>query len=196
MTRAQRYTCAATSQGALAGSQPATMNDVIASEWSSLEVAKLAVGVLTPVLLLVLGVLVSRAARRVEDIQWVNRKLVERRLDLFEEMAPKLNDLFCFFLLVGHFKEIEPPDALRRKRELDRSFHVHTTLFSHDFSDRYSAFMEHASPRSRDRAKTRSYGRSPASIALNARPGTTTGTTSSRSQAQRRFRRLERHITR
>ena len=113
----------------------------VAAEWNSLEIAKLAVGALTPIFLFVLGYMVTRAARRVEDAQWASRKLVERRLDLYEDMGPLLNDLFCCFALVGHFQEVTPPVALARKRKLDRVFHAHAALFGPEFRDRYLDFM-------------------------------------------------------
>jgi hypothetical protein len=112
-----------------------------ASQWTSLEIAKLVVAVLTPVLLFVLGIIVRRAASRVEDAQWGSRKLIERRLELYEEIAPRLNDLFCFFMRVGHFREVEPPKAIAVKRELDRTLHAHAPLFSREFEDSYREFM-------------------------------------------------------
>jgi hypothetical protein len=114
---------------------------LVGADWNSLEIAKLAVAALTPIFLFVLGYMVTRAARRVEEAQWFSRKLVERRLELYEEMAPILNDLFCFFTLVGHFQEVTPPDALARKRQVDRIFHAHAPLFSTDFRDRYQDFV-------------------------------------------------------
>jgi hypothetical protein len=50
-------------------------------------------------------------------------------------MAPKLNDLFCFFLCVGHFQEVTPPEALQRKRELDKTFFANAPLFDPAFAD-------------------------------------------------------------
>src|SRR5215211_4399325 len=107
------------------------------ADWNSLEIAKLAVGALTPIFLFVLGYMVTRAARCVEQAQWASRKLIESRLELYERMAPMLNDLFCFFLLVGHFDEVTPPEALSRKRDLDRIFHAHAPLFSAEFRGTY-----------------------------------------------------------
>jgi hypothetical protein len=106
-----------------------------------LEVAKLVVSALTPIAVAIIGVQLARTARRVEEVQWANRKVVERRLELYELMAPNLNDLFCFFMLVGHFAEITPPDALGRKRALDRALHAHAPLFSHEFRARYEHFV-------------------------------------------------------
>jgi hypothetical protein len=111
------------------------------SPWNSLEAVKVAVAILTPVLILVLTYIVNRAARRVEDAQWANRKLIERRLDVYDRMAPGLNDLYCFFATVGDFREIEPPDAVDRKRKLDKEFHVNKYLFSKQFGDFYRQFI-------------------------------------------------------
>jgi hypothetical protein len=112
-----------------------------ASLWNSLEVVKLAVAILTPLLLLGLGIIISRAARRVEDAQWADRKLIERRLELYDEMAPLLNDLYCFFALVGDFRAIDPPRAIALKRELDKRFHVNMFLFSASFTRGYEVLM-------------------------------------------------------
>jgi hypothetical protein len=113
-----------------------------ASQWNSLEAVKLAVAVLTPLLLVGLGVVINRAARRVEEAQWAGRKLVERRLELYDAMAPLLNDLYCFFECVGTFRDVEPPKAVELKRELDKTFYVNRFLFTPPFSERYNAFMD------------------------------------------------------
>lgn len=120
----------------------ASVSVMTASGWSSLEVAKLVVSALTPIAVAIIGVRLARAARRVEEVQWANRKVIERRLELYELMAPGLNDLFCFFMLVGHFAEITPPDALGRKRALDRTLHTNAPLFSHEFKERYDHFVD------------------------------------------------------
>jgi hypothetical protein len=109
--------------------------------WSSLEVAKLIVSAVTPVVVVGLGVVVSRAARRLEHTDWANRVLIERRLALYSEMAPLLNDLYCFFRFVGHFRDIAPPDAIERKRGLDKTFFINRFLMDAKFSILYSDFM-------------------------------------------------------
>lgn len=83
-----------------------SLSHVIATGWSSLEIVKLAVAACTPF----------------ERAQWTNQKLIERRIAVFDEMAPLLNDLFCFFRFVGDFRAITPPEAVSRKRSLDRGF--------------------------------------------------------------------------
>lgn len=113
-----------------------------AAAWNSLEVAKLLVAALVPISVLLLGWPITRAVRRFEEAQWQNRKLVEMRLDLYAKMAGPLDDLFCFFRRVGDFQDITPPEALTRKRMLDKAFFVNHHLMTAEFGQRYKAFIE------------------------------------------------------
>lgn len=115
---------------------------IAAAEWNSLEAAKLGVSLLTPLVVLGLGLLVNRASRRLEQAQWANRQLIERRLNLYDMMAPLLNDLLCFFTLVGDYRSVQPPAAIAAKRTLDKTFHVNRFLFSPAFSAAYDSFMD------------------------------------------------------
>ena len=112
-----------------------------AGEWTSLEIAKVAVAALTPILVLLIGLMVARATRRVEQAQWASRTLIGKRLELFDKMAEPLNDLLCFFRLVGDFQVITPPKAIARKRELDKLFFTHEALMSEEFGTRYRALI-------------------------------------------------------
>jgi hypothetical protein len=109
--------------------------------WTWLELAKLIVAGLIPVVVVGLGVLINRTAHRIEQAQWATRRLIDRRLELFDSMAPGLNDLLCFFLLVGDFRNITPPIAIAHKRELDQQFYVNEALMSPEFASRYHAFI-------------------------------------------------------
>ena len=117
---------------------------LLASEWNSLEVAKLALALLTPLVIFWLGLRVSESARRVENAQWANRTFIERRLELYKEMAPLINDLYCVFLCVGRFRDITPRDAVAAKRQSDRAYYTNEYLFSPAFRAAYQAFMDTA----------------------------------------------------
>ncbi len=114
----------------------------IAAGWTSLEIVKLVIAASTPLLVFGLGVIVTRAARRLEDAQWANRKLIERRLELYDEMAPLLNDLLCFLTLRGHFRDIAPRTALDTKRRADQLFFVSRYLMEDDFGEHYQKFID------------------------------------------------------
>lgn len=110
--------------------------------WNSLEIAKLVVGICTPLLLLGLGVVINRAAKRIEHAQWTNQKVIERRLAVYDKMAPLLNDIFCFFRFRGDFRSFEPKDIVDKKREVDRDFHINKPLFGERFHRDYRVFMK------------------------------------------------------
>jgi hypothetical protein len=117
---------------------------LFSAEWTSLEIAKLFVAVLTPVLIVGLGYVINRSLNRLQQTQWASQRFMERRLSLYDEMAPLFNDLYCFFNCVGGFRSITPPMAVTLKRQLDRTFFVHEFLFSVDFRLAYHAYMDAA----------------------------------------------------
>ncbi len=109
--------------------------------WNSLEVAKLLVSALTPIVIVVLGIWIARITKRFEQIQWVGRRVIERRIDVYDEIAPMLNDLFVYFTFIGHWKELSPTQVIELKRLLDRRVHVFASLFSDKFLTCYFSYM-------------------------------------------------------
>ncbi len=108
--------------------------------WTSLEIVKLVISALIPLAVVGVGYIVSRATKRLESVQWANQTVVQRRLDIFGQVAPKLNRLLCFAIFVGSWKEVSPADAVRLKREVDEIMYVNRVLFSPALFDAYLAF--------------------------------------------------------
>ena len=113
----------------------------MASSWTSLQVATLAVSALTPITVAALGVVFARTSRRIEQVQWANQTFVTRRLDIFAQLAPGLNQLLCFATFVGGWKEIEPKQAIALKRKLDETMYANRVLFSEQLFAAYHQFM-------------------------------------------------------
>ena len=110
------------------------------SDW--LEYAKLGVAALTPIMTGLIGLLVVRLGSKVEATKQLNQELMRKRLQLFEELAPKLNDIHCFYQAVGHWADLNPEEVIRRKRSIDRAIQVNRYLFRSDFFDEYQRFEE------------------------------------------------------
>jgi hypothetical protein len=108
---------------------------------NALEIARLAVSVLTPLSVTALGWLISRRLKRLELVQWTNQKLIEKRLAIYDIVAPQLNALLCFYTWVGYWKDISPDDVIRIKRDLDRTLHVYRHLFDDEVYRAYHALM-------------------------------------------------------
>ena len=109
--------------------------------WTSLEIVKLIVGALTPVAVALLGLSLARVSRRVEAVQWANQTVVVRRLEIFNGVAPQLNQLYCFAAFVGRWKETTPQQAVALKRDLDETMYANRVLFSDELFAAYQDFM-------------------------------------------------------
>ncbi|HTY11540.1 MAG TPA: hypothetical protein VMF88_10750 [Bacteroidota bacterium] len=112
------------------------------SPWNSLELIKILVDVLTPLLLLLLGIWVNRIAKRIEATQWTNQKVVEKRIIVYDELAPLLNDMYCYYEFVGNWKELTPVQIIETKRKLDEKVHIYAPLFSPSFISSFKKFED------------------------------------------------------
>jgi hypothetical protein len=113
----------------------------MANEWTSLEVTQLVIDALMPIALLGIGLLVARNTRKLEALRHANQTVVARRLEVFVEVAPKLNKLLCFMAFVGRWKDITPADALTLKREVDEVMFTNRLLFSDALFAEYQRLM-------------------------------------------------------
>ena len=117
----------------------------MADTWSSVQIVTLAVDALTPITVVVLGVLFARASskasQRIQDAQWANQTVITHRLKIYDKLAPGLNQLLCFGTFVGGWKEIDPPKATAIKRDLDQTMYANKVLFSDELFTAYQEFM-------------------------------------------------------
>ncbi len=109
--------------------------------WTGPVVAQLVIAATTPLAVVLLGWYVTRAAKKLENIQWANQSVVSRRLDVFESIAPKLNLLLCFFTFVGGWKEVTPQRAIELKRQIDEAVYARRILFSEEMLRAYHRLM-------------------------------------------------------
>jgi hypothetical protein len=110
--------------------------------WNSLEIVKLLVAGLVPLTVVGLGVWVTKLTNRLESAQWINQKLVEKRIKLVDDLALDLNDLYCYFLFIGVWKALSPVDVIDRKRRLDRIVYVNRPFLGETCSTTYDAFIK------------------------------------------------------
>src|SRR6266496_3006847 len=111
------------------------------ASWNSLQAATLVVEALTPLTVAGLGIFIARTSRRIEQVQWANQTVVSRRLEIFAQVAPGLNQLLCFATFVGGWKEIQPRQAIALKRKLDETMYASKVLFSDQLFAAYHHFI-------------------------------------------------------
>jgi hypothetical protein len=111
------------------------------AEWNSLEIAKLAASCATPIVVVCLGIYIHRVTKRFEHSQWRNQKVIEKRLVIYDSLAPQLNDLLCYFTYVGNWKDCDPLAIVAMKREVDKKIYLAQPLFSPAFFEACMGFM-------------------------------------------------------
>ncbi len=123
------------------------------SEWTSLEITKILVGAMTPLLIAYFGFhLNSKADARAEqlDAQAQMRaeriaqfeRVTQKRVELWDEVGPRLNDIYAYLMYVGHWKEIDAAHIVKKKREVDKLVYSYQSFFSQEFHRAYSDFMK------------------------------------------------------
>ena len=110
--------------------------------WTSLEIAKFAVSLITPFLVGIITLFIARYTAKMEKYKSLNTELVKYRLKIFKEISPLLNDLFCFFTFVGKWKELDINTIIDHKRKCDKLIYINKSLFSDDFFNSYKTFMK------------------------------------------------------
>jgi hypothetical protein len=110
-------------------------------DWTWLEIAKLIAGLITPAALALFGILIHRMTKGFELHQWRNQKLIEKRLEIYGSLAPELNDLLCYFMHIGLWKELEPPAVVAVKRTVDKKIYLAAPLFSSEFFSACQCFL-------------------------------------------------------
>ena len=117
------------------------MPPALAEPNMALETAKLLIAAITPVVVAVIAFRLNRALQQVAASQWASQKVVEKRIAIFDEVAPALNDLYCFFKFVGDWKKLTPPQMVAHKRQVDRTLYIYSALFPPSLIKQYASFI-------------------------------------------------------
>ena len=114
---------------------------IVDNPWDSLEVAKLLVGILTPISVAAIGWFISRRLRQLDQHMWASQKVIEKRIEVYDQIAPKLNSLFCFLTWVGNWKDVSPEDVIVYKRDLDKTMNIYRHLFEDEVFGCYQSYI-------------------------------------------------------
>lgn len=109
--------------------------------WNSLKIPITIIAALSPFIIAFLVFRYKKIIKGLDKKHQTNQKLVEKRIEIYDRIGPKLNNIYCFYSYNGNWKEISPPDIVRLKKELDKDINVNTPLFSNDVNEKYVDFM-------------------------------------------------------
>ena len=99
---------------------------------------------LTPIMVAVVGFFVTSAIKRREhDLNALQRRR-EIRKELYDQVGPLLNRIYCYVSDLGDYGHYSPHDIVQAKRDADRVFFTYRTLWSTETRRAYETFMAQA----------------------------------------------------
>lgn len=107
------------------------------SSWNSVEIAKLAVSLVTPVLVLVLGIVINNSIKSGE-------RATALRSEIYKTIGGELNDIYSYLAFVGRWKDMTPPEIIAKKRIVDKAMYTYRPFFTDELFSTYETFMEEA----------------------------------------------------
>ncbi|WP_205514135.1 hypothetical protein [Longitalea arenae] len=109
--------------------------------WNSLEVVKILVALLTPIAIFVFTKQTNEKLDQNNKLLHNNNRVFENRQAFYDKVGTLLNDLYCYHIYVGHWKDITPLDIIKKKRILDQIVYTYSPYFDTPFKSAYDAFM-------------------------------------------------------
>lgn len=110
------------------------MPNLLIVGWFDVEMIKLVATVSVPIVVALVGYALSRRLG-------FHQKIIEKRVRVYEEIAPLMNDLYCFFMVRGHWKDLSTSQVVQIKRKADKAFYVNRFLFSEQLGELYFSFV-------------------------------------------------------
>ncbi|MFH6987594.1 hypothetical protein ACHRVW_07600 [Flavobacterium collinsii] len=120
--------------------------------WNSLEVSKFIVSLILPVTLFYITYETSERLKKIEKNEEKNykqniisvennKRIYELRFEIYQIIALKLNEIYCYYYYVGNWKELSPRQIIENKRYCDQIMYSYQYLFSPEFFKSYLKFF-------------------------------------------------------
>ena len=107
------------------------------SPWNSLEMVKITASLITPILVLVLGIVINNSIKNSE-------RSTSLRSEIYTKIGGDLNDIYSYLAFVGAWKEITPLEIMSKKRAVDKAIYTYKPFFSDELFATYNKFMDEA----------------------------------------------------
>lgn len=100
--------------------------------------------VLDPIATVGVGILIFRLSARWELVRARSDRVMQRKIQSIDVLAPRANEIYCFLRRVGYWRELTPQAVLAAKRAADKEYYANTFLFGASMFIAYEAFMNAA----------------------------------------------------
>ena len=105
-----------------------------------LEIAKLLVGILVAYFVWQLGNTATEARDQRTRVDAQIKAVVDQRLRLWEKVSHGMNEIYCYFLELGDWKDLDGRKILAIKREMDALMYANQIMWDPAFFKTYERF--------------------------------------------------------
>jgi hypothetical protein len=109
-----------------------------------LEVWKVLLSILTPLVLVVLTFVVNNAIQERGALLKREEQVLAEKQKIYAELGRRLNVFYVYIADVGDFRSYTPPRVVEMKREADRQFFMYRPYWSEVTERRYHEYMNAA----------------------------------------------------
>lgn len=109
-----------------------------------LEVWKVLVSILTPIVLIALTFVVNNSIQERGALLKREEQVLAEKQKIYAELGRRLNVIYIYIADVGDFKSYTPPRIVEMKREIDRQFFMYRPYWSETTEKSFNAFMKAA----------------------------------------------------
>jgi len=109
--------------------------------WNSLKIPITIIAALAPVIIAFLAIRYNRIIKGLKNKHQADQRIIKKRIEIYDRIGPKLNDILSFYCYSGNWKDLTPVDMLRLKKELDQDINIYSPVFSDDLSKKYIGFI-------------------------------------------------------
>jgi len=118
------------------------------SNWSSLEVAKLLSGVMTPIVVLVMGYIINQTLsdqnRRLAEQNRIQKAVLVGRTKIFDSIREDLAHIYDYIEDIGTWKEDNPDTIIADKLKIDTAMWSERPFWSETTFNAYEEYMKTA----------------------------------------------------
>ena len=94
-----------------------------------MEIAKLALSLLTPFTIAVVGYFIQRTLAKQTRSWKVQERIADKRVQIYESIAEDLNKIYCYVMDVGDFKNETPDTIIAAKRNVDKYMYMYQAIW-------------------------------------------------------------------
>lgn len=114
---------------------------------SNLEICKLIVSAIIPIIVVLFGFLLSRSATEVDSKKKYNENFhlytVERRLAVYDQIKLPLNNIYCYIEMVCDWREYSAQDIKNHRRYIQKIMYSNKGLWSEEEFELFMYYLDH-----------------------------------------------------